>query len=191
MSYRRPDQNAIDLIRSLTERVEQIERGTGTVRQNTIRMGQWVLEAVDDALVKMTNLTTGVESYIGAPSEGGLRVAVGELPPFVFGGVVRNAFTLNNMATGKYVVDGGGTIARVDVTLGDLDTAGVNSGPRFIIKTERQGTVFASPRITTNLWSTASNLVFLDRDVVWAEILDHGRGDSVNLTVMLRFERNE
>lgn len=65
MSFRGGDQNAVELIRSLSERVTQLERQTGARRQNTMHLNDWVIEAEADTRVKMTNLKTKAETYIG------------------------------------------------------------------------------------------------------------------------------
>lgn len=66
MSVRHVDQNILDLIRSLQEEVKSIRATLGATRVNSIRLGNWVLEAEADELVRMTNLATGAVSYVGA-----------------------------------------------------------------------------------------------------------------------------
>ena len=69
MSFRGTDPNLQAYLRGLEDRLRRVERGTGQVRQNTIRLGNWVLEAEGDSYVKMTNLVTGAESRVGDPTE--------------------------------------------------------------------------------------------------------------------------
>lgn len=65
MSFRGVDQNLAGLIRSMTDRLTRLEKQVGQIRQNTIRMGQWVIEADGDKRLKMTNLETGEVTYVG------------------------------------------------------------------------------------------------------------------------------
>lgn len=186
MSFRGPDQNIFDIIRTLQERVDLLERGTGSVRQNTIRMGNWVLEPIDDALVKMTNLVTGIESYIGAPSDTTSNL-VAELPPLSFGGLIRNNF-VDDMSSLIYPIEGTGTVNTIDVTLKNLDSAGINTGPTFKIWVDGVG-VYTSPRITTNyIRLTGMALTLVSGSQVYATINDDGIGDAIGLTIVMRYD---
>lgn len=114
--------------------------------------------------------------------------AVTEFPPFSLGGIVRNSFTGQQYASGRYVVRGSTrTITSIDVTLSDLDSAGVNSGPMFQVY--RSGSiVYSSPRITANLVTlTPSPFTLADGQVVWIQLNNQGNGDATNLTVTLRY----
>lgn len=65
MSYRQTDENLVEILRRMRSEVDELLIATGSVRQNTIRLGDFVLEAEDDTKVKMYNLETGKKSYVG------------------------------------------------------------------------------------------------------------------------------
>lgn len=65
MSYREVDPNIVSLIKSLQADIEFLKNQIGKTRQNSIRLGNWVLEAESDEKVKMTNVKTGVVTYVG------------------------------------------------------------------------------------------------------------------------------
>lgn len=189
MSYRGVNQSALDLIRDLKDEIEVLKRQVGSVKQNTIRLGDWVLEAVDDSRVRMTNLVTGEISYIGGDGSGGDTIinnisqnVVAEFPPFVCGGVIRGSFG-NTIKTNVYIVPNDITINRIITTL--AITTAENDGPAYRIY--RNGViVYTSSHILTNYVSDSVAIPFFKDDVVYMEIHDTGDGDSVGLTSMLR-----
>lgn len=65
MSFRDVDPGLVALIRKLQDEIADLRASVGAVRQNSIRLGDWVLEAIDDEKVRMTNLVTGVETFVG------------------------------------------------------------------------------------------------------------------------------
>lgn len=63
MSYRGGNPDLLALIQKMRAEVEELKKEQ--VRQNTLRLGNFVLEAEGPAKVKMTNLETGKVSYVG------------------------------------------------------------------------------------------------------------------------------
>lgn len=189
MTVRNVDSNLVQIIRDLQEEVKQLKANQGSVRLNSIRLGNWVLETVDDSLVQMTNLTTGEVSYIGGVSdgEGGGTVTqyiVPDFPPFVIGGVIRMSFN-NPIKTNVYVVPYEVTITKIITTLAVTAT-----GAGLQYRIYRNGVVaHTSPNITANFTESAVNLAFAAGDVVYMEMFQingNSNEDLLGLTVMLR-----
>jgi hypothetical protein len=65
VSYRASKQDIVSILKGMIQEVRGLKEATGSVRQNTLRLGDFVLEAEDDTKVKMTNLGSGVQSYVG------------------------------------------------------------------------------------------------------------------------------
>lgn len=65
MSFRQTDPNIIAIIRSLEADIRALKAQLGSTRQNSIRLGNWVLEAESDEKVRMTNVKTGKVTYVG------------------------------------------------------------------------------------------------------------------------------
>jgi prefoldin subunit 5 len=65
MSYRSIDPDIAEIIKQLRTEIESLRAQIGAIRQNSIRLGNWVLEAVEDEKVKMTNVKTGAETFVG------------------------------------------------------------------------------------------------------------------------------
>lgn len=191
MTFRITPSNVLDVVRGLVDELDTLKRQTGTVKQNTIRLGDWVLEAVDDSLVKMTNLVTGEESYIGGVSDGGTTTTDGpstimvipDFPPFVISGVLKNNFG-TTIKTNAYVVPYDMTVGKIVTTVA-ITSATSGQGPTYRIY-QNGGIVYTSPEITTNYAEAEVSLTFAANDVVFLECHDSGAGDSIGLTVMLR-----
>lgn len=66
MSFRGDDQNLIHQFRALKLEVEKLKKNQGAQRQNTVRLGNWVIEAEADRKLMMRNVDTGETSYVGA-----------------------------------------------------------------------------------------------------------------------------
>jgi hypothetical protein len=188
MTYRGTTNTSLDVIRDLIDEVNELKRQIGSVKQNTIRLGDWVLEAVDDSLVKMTNLVTGEESFIGGVGGGGQTVinqtVVQDFPPFVVGGVVRMSFN-NPIKTNVYVVPYDVAISKILTTVAVTATG---AGLQYRIY-QNGVVVHTSPNITANFTETAVSLAFAEGDVVYMEVFQiNGNSDEdiLGLTVMLR-----
>ena len=69
MTFRGTTTTSLDVVRDLIEEVEKLKRQVGSIKQNTIRLSDWVVEMESDTVIKTTNLTTGAVSYIGLPVE--------------------------------------------------------------------------------------------------------------------------
>lgn len=65
MSFRQTNENIVDMLRQMRGDVDELISQHGRVRQNAVRLGNFVLEAEADTKVKMRNLETGVQSYVG------------------------------------------------------------------------------------------------------------------------------
>ena len=68
MSFRGGPQDVFQLIRSIEDRLALLERNGPRTKQNTVRLGNWVIEADGDKKLKMTNLDTGIVTYVGSQS---------------------------------------------------------------------------------------------------------------------------
>lgn len=188
MTVRNVDSNLVQIIRDLQEEVKQLKGNVGATRLNSIRLDNWVLEAVDDSLVKMTNLATGEESYIGGVGGGGDTInnieqtVVPEFPPFCVGGVVRIAFG-NPIRTNIYTVPNDITISTIIVTIASPGSG--NGG--FVFTLTQNGTiVYTSPACFGNKTVLSVSLAFVADDDIYMSIPNDGDGDSTGLQVMLR-----
>lgn len=65
MSFREVDPDLVKIILELQKDISELQAGLGKTRQNTVRLGDYVLEAESDEHVKMTNVRTGDVSYVG------------------------------------------------------------------------------------------------------------------------------
>lgn len=188
MTFRVTPTNVLDVVRELVDQIDVLKRQTGTVKQNTIRLGDWVLEAVDDSLVRMTNLVSGEESYIGGVGDGGgdtivTQTIVPEFPPFCVGGVVRIAFG-NPIRTNVYTVPTDITITTIVATIASV--GGGNGGIVFTL-TKNGSLYYTSPTITGNKTVLSGlNLPFAADDDVYLSVTDDGDGDSTGFQVMFR-----
>lgn len=68
MSFRDVNQTGLDVVRQMKDDIDQNERDTGSVRQNTIRLGQWVIGA-NGAVITFTNTVTGKQHFFGGREE--------------------------------------------------------------------------------------------------------------------------
>lgn len=68
MSFRGVDKDFGSLIRGLQDQINEIKRNTGKAKQNTLRLGNWVLSAEEDTRIAMTNLITKKTTYVGEQS---------------------------------------------------------------------------------------------------------------------------
>lgn len=60
MSVRRGDQNLLDLIKSLSSRVDRLEKHSERIRRNDVRIGDLIISwDSDQSMVTLTNLATG------------------------------------------------------------------------------------------------------------------------------------
>jgi hypothetical protein len=69
MTFRGTTTTSLDVIRDLIDDVDALKRQVGSIKQNTIRLGDWVVEMESDTVIKTTNLSTGAVSYIGLPGD--------------------------------------------------------------------------------------------------------------------------
>lgn len=67
MTFRGTTNTTLDVVRNLIDEVDTLKRQVGSIKQNTIRLSDWVIEMENDTVIKTTNLTTGIVSYIGLP----------------------------------------------------------------------------------------------------------------------------
>lgn len=186
MTVRNVDSNLVQIIRDLQEEVKQLKANQGSVRLNSIRLGNWVLETVDDSLVKMTNLTTGLVSYIGAPGEGGGTAEGGdgayvEVPPFSFGGIVRNAFSTVLMRTNVYEMPVTFEVTQIVATLVNRSGA----GPIFRLY-RNDVIVFTSTSLSADRTVFQPTFTLEAGDQLYVEVSDDGSGFNTGLQVMLR-----
>lgn len=186
MTFRITPQNSLDVIRNLVDEVERLKRQIGTVNQNTIRLGNWVLEAEADELVKMTNLVTGAVSYVGANAESTTVVESGEgayveIPPFSLGGLLRNAFGSVNMRTNTYIMPVDFSVTTLSSTLVNLSS----SGPTFALYNNGVA-VYTSPALSANEMTVTVDLAFVEGDILYVEVTNDGDGFNAGLSVMLR-----
>lgn len=185
MTFRVTPQNSLDVIRSLVDEVELIKRQVGTTKQNTIRLSNWVLEAIDDSLVKMTNLVTGEESFIGGVGDGGGDVVTNvtfEFPPFVVAGVIRGAFG-TSIKTNVYTVPYDVTSLRIISTIASLSP---NPGDTISFSIVQNGVVvFTSPAQSTNKEVYDFVNTFAADDEVYMTV-DATNSSHIGLTVMIR-----
>jgi hypothetical protein len=145
MSFRSVDGNIADVIKSLQSQINELRNGVGATRQNTIRLGDWVIEAITDHRLKMTNTVTKEISYAGGPSE---------LPPFSHGGALTAA------DSSDYPVPFDCTVLELAVTLRTLDAETAFS---LIVN---GAVVYSSPVITANYLVIPVNIP-LNKDDLW------------------------
>lgn len=186
MTIRNIDQNLVQMIRDLQEEVRLLKSNVGSTRLNSIRLGNWVLEAIDDSLVKMTNIETGEESYIGGVSEetsSGPQYILQEFPPFSIGGMIQVAFN-SPIRTNVYIVPYEQEITSVVTTLALTSYTG-GTGPSFRIYNNGE-VIYTDGPISDNYTTTDFGYTFETDDVVYMEVHNSGAGDSIGLSVMLR-----
>jgi hypothetical protein len=186
MTFRVTSSNVLEVVRGLVDEIDVLKRQTGTVKQNTIRLGNWVLEAEADELVRMTNLVTGVVSYVGANEDvtivdGGGGGAYVEIPPFSIGGLIRNSFGTVKLRTNSYVMPVDFTSKNLSATLVNLSGA----GPRFRLY-HNEASFYVSPVMTSHALNVAVDFTFAAGDTLYMEVDDDGGGFNAGLSVMLR-----
>lgn len=184
MSYRGANLTAVDILRNYKDELDRLKLDQGTTKQNTIRLGNWVLEAEADELVKMTNLITGVVSYVGANADttvvegGGAYV---EIPPFSFGGLIRNSFGTVNMRSNTYTMPVDFTSTTMSITLANAAEEGI-----VFDLYQNDVVAYTSPTITADIKIEDLDLEFLTDDALYVEITEDGSGFNAGLSVMLR-----
>lgn len=187
MTIRNVDQNLVQMIRDLQEEVRLLKSNVGSTRLNSIRLGNWVLEAVDDSLVKMTNITTGEESYIGGVGGGegssGDTYILHEFPPLSIGGVLVSAFGAT-VKTNLYIVPYAQEITKVVTTLAVVGTGSTH--PRYRIYCNGE-IIFTSSAVSTNYSTVDFSYSFNEDDVVYMDLEPTtGNGTAIGLSVFLR-----
>lgn len=115
---------------------------------------------------------------------GGGAGGLAELPPFSFGGIIRNSFTASNLRTNVYPVANEIQVDEVVVTLTQLATG---TGPT--VRILKNGVVQFTSNPTNAGVMTYTGLAFGSFEagsLIHCDISDDGSGDAVGLTVMMR-----
>lgn len=113
-------------------------------------------------------------------SGGGLA----EMPPFSFGGLVRNQFS-NPLRSGVYIPTDDINIGRIDWSLVEVDESGSGQGPIFKLMVEGVAE-YTSTRCIAEDGGADVTISIATGDRVWVQVDDDGRGSAVGLTVMAR-----